>query len=125
MAADGIVTIAVAIDWNGKLMTKPDIHLRGVVTTINRDLLQKWVQEQIEQILSDRWTDFGRSFDGQEVDIDWTGLQVQLEKDLQRAIRRELQCQPTVTLLMPIPEEPVKAADGRRRRRTTAAPVAS
>jgi ribonuclease J len=26
---------------------------------------------------------------------------------------------------MPTPEEPVKAADGRRRRRTTAAPVAS
>lgn len=125
MAADGIVTIAVAIDWNGKLMTKPDIHLRGVVTTINRDLLQKWVQEQIEQVLGDRWTNFAQSFDGQEVDIDWAGLQVQLEKDLQRAIRRELQCQPTVTLLMPIPEEPVKAADGRRRRRTTAAPVAS
>jgi ribonuclease J len=125
MAADGIVTIAAAIDWNGKLITKPDIHLRGVVTTIDRDFLQKWAHEQIEQILSDRWADFAQSFDGQPVEIDWAGLQAQLEKDLQRAIRRELQCQPTVTLLMPTPEEPVKAADGRRRRRTTAAPVAS
>jgi ribonuclease J len=125
MAADGIVTIAAAIDWNGKLITKPDIHLRGVVTTIDRDFLQKWAHEQIEQILSDRWADFAQSFDGQPVEIDWAGLQAQLDKDLQRAIRRELQCQPTVTLLMPTPEEPVKAADGRRRRRTTAAPVAS
>ena len=106
-------------------MAKPDVHLRGVVTTINRDFLQNWVQDQIEQTLSDRWTDFAQSFDGQQVDIDWAGLQVQLEKDLQRAIRRELQCQPTVTLLMPTPEEPVKVADGRRRRRTAAAPVAS
>jgi ribonuclease J len=125
MAADGIVTIAAAIDWHGKLMTKPDIHLRGVVTTIDRYFLQNWVQEQIEQMLSDRWTDFAQSFDEQQVDVDWAGLQLQLEKDLQRAIRRELQCQPTVTLLMPTPEEPAKVADGRRRRRTAAAPVAS
>jgi ribonuclease J len=30
MASEGIVTIAAAIDWHGKLMAKPEIHLRGV-----------------------------------------------------------------------------------------------
>ncbi len=125
MAADGIITIAVAVDWNGKLLTKPEIHLRGVVTSMQGSVLQKWVQQRIEEVLSDRWSEFAQSFDAQQVDVDWAGLQGHLERELQRAIRRELQCQPTVTLLMPTPEEPVKVADGRRRRRTTAAPVAS
>lgn len=125
MAEEGIITIAAAMDWNGKLLTKPEIHLRGVVTSMERSFLQKWVQERIEQFLSDRWSGFAQSIDGQQVDVDWAGLQAHLERELGRAIRRELQCQPTVTLLMPTPEEPVKAAEGRRRRRSTAAQVAS
>lgn len=119
LAEEGIVTVAVAIDWNGKLMMKPEIHLRGVVTSIERSLLHKWVQERIEDVLSNRWSDFAQSFDGQQ-EVDWAGLQVQLEREIQRAMRRELQCQPTVTLLMQIPDEPIKVAEGRRRRRTTA-----
>ena len=121
LAEEGIVTIAAAVDWNGKLMMKPEIHLRGVVTSLERSLLQNWVQEQIEKVLSDRWSDFARAMEGEQVEVDWVGLQVQLERELQRAIRRELNCQPSVTLLMQIPDEPVKsAAEGRRRRRTTA-----
>lgn len=125
MAEEGIITIAAAIDWNGKLLAKPEIHIRGVVTSIERSLLQKWVQERIEEMLRDRWSTFAPSFDGQQVDVDWAGLQTYLERELQRAIRRELQSQPTLTLLMPTPEEPVKVADGRRRRRSAAAQVAS
>jgi ribonuclease J len=120
MASDGLITIAVAIDWNGKLLTRPEIHLRGVVTTIERSFLQKWVQERIEEILNVRWSEFAQSFDGQ-IEVDWAGLQGQLERELQRSIRRELQSQPTLTLLMTTPEEPAKVADGRRRRRSTAA----
>lgn len=125
MAEEGIITIATAIDWNGKLIAKPEIHIRGVVTSIERSLLQKWVQERMEEMLRDRWSTFAQSFDGQQVDVDWAGLQTYLERELQRAIRRELQSQPTLTLLIPTPEEPVKAADGRRRRRSAAAQVAS
>lgn len=124
LAEEGIVTVAAAVDWNGKLMVKPEIHLRGVVTSIERSLLQKWVQERIEEVLSDRWSDFARYPDGEQVEVDWAGLQVQIERELQRSLRRELHCQPSVTLLMQMPDEPVKAADGRRRRRT-AAQVAS
>lgn len=120
LASEGIITIAAAVDGNGKLMAKPEIHLRGVVTSMERSLLQKWVQEQIEEVLSDRWLDFARYPDGEQAEVDWVGLQVQLERALQRAIRRELQCQPSITLLMQTADEPVKATDGRRRRRTTA-----
>ena len=92
---------------------------------MERSLLQKWVQQRIEEILKGRWSDFAQSFDGQPADVDWGGLQAHLERELQRSIRRKLQSQPTLTLLMPTPEEPVKVADGRRRRRSAAAPVAS
>jgi ribonuclease J len=126
MASEGIVTIAAAIDWSGKLLAKPEIHLRGVVTSIERSLLQKWVQQRIEEILSVRWTEFTQPREGEQVEVDWGGLQGTLERELQRSIRRELQCQPTVTLLMQIPDEPpVKVSDGRRRRPRTAAQVAS
>jgi ribonuclease J len=133
MASEGIVTIAAAIDWNGKLMAKPDIHLRGVVTSIERSLLQKWVQQRIEEIISVRWSEFAPG--SNPADVDWGGLQGTLEREMARSIRKELQCQPSVTFLMQIPDEPpatataatatpasaVKVADGRRRRtRSTA-----
>ncbi len=125
LAGEGIITVAAAVDWQGKLMMKPEIHLRGVVTSIDRALLQKWVQERMERVLSDRWSSFTQSVNGEPVEVDWVGVQVQLEQELQRSIRRELQTQPTVTLLMQTPDEPTKALDGRRRRRTTAQEVAA
>ncbi|MGI2903970.1 ribonuclease J [Tolypothrix sp. VBCCA 56010] len=128
MASEGIITIAAAIDWSGKLMAKPEIHLRGVVTSIERSLLQKWVQQRIEEILSVRWSEFSNpGFESEQSEMDWGGLQGVLERELQRSIRKELQCQPSVTLLMQTPDEPpVKVAtDGRRRRTRTAAQVAS
>ncbi len=129
MASEGIVTIAAAIDWHGKLMAKPEIHLRGVVTSIERSLLQKWVQQRIEEILTVRWSEFSNpGFESEQSEMDWGGLQGMLERELQRSIRKELQCQPSVTLLMQIPDEPpvkVAATDGRRRRTRTAAQVAS
>ncbi|MDB9454732.1 ribonuclease J [Dolichospermum circinale CS-1225] len=121
MASEGMVTIAAAIDWSGKLMAKPELHMQGVVTSIERSLLQKWVQQRIEEILSVRWLEFSPA-GGQPADTDWGGLQETLERELARSMRRELQCQPALTLLMQVPEEPpVKVADGRRRRtRSTA-----
>lgn len=124
LAEEGIVTIAAAVDWNGKLMIKPEIHLRGVAISIERSLLQKWVQERIENFLHYRWSDFAQATNGEQPEVDWAGLQGQLERELYREIRRELQCQPSVTLLLQTPDEPTKVADGRRRRRT-AAQVAS
>ncbi|AUT03889.1 ribonuclease J [Nostoc sp. CENA543] len=127
MAEEGIVTIAAAIDWQGKLMAKPEIHLRGVVTSVERSLLQKWVQQRIEEILSVRWTEFSTGT-AEQPQVDWGGLHDTLERELHRSIKRELQCQPSVTLLMQTPDEapaPVKVSDGRRRRTRTAAQVAS
>jgi ribonuclease J len=122
MANEGIVTIAAAIDWSGKLMAKPEIHLRGVVTSMERSLLLNWVKQRIEEVLSVRWSEFAQSFEGEQPQVDWGGLQGVLERELARSLKRELHCQPSVTFLMQIPDEPpMKVADGRRRRTRTAA----
>jgi ribonuclease J len=122
MANEGIVTIAAAIDWSGKLMAKPEIHLRGVVTSMERSLLLNWVKQRIEEVLSVRWSEFAQSFEGEQTQVDWGGLQGVLERELARSLKRELHCQPSVTFLMQIPDEPpIKVADGRRRRTRTAA----
>lgn len=116
LAEDGVVTIASAIDWEGKLIAQPEVHLRGVVTTIERSLLQKLVARTIESLLSDRWREFARPMDEGRVEVDWAGVQAQIESALQRLLKRELQSKPLLVFLMQTPEEsPVKATAGRRR----------
>jgi ribonuclease J len=118
LAADGVVTVAAAVSWEGKLLAKPEIHLRGVVSSVEKSLLEQLVVKAIERTLSDRWTDFAKSFDGNETDIDWVGLQIQIERDLQRLARRELQSNPLLVFLLQSPEEPPVKVTGRRRRST-------
>jgi len=51
-------------------MMKPELHLRGVVTSIDRTLVQSGCKNRLKQSLSDRWTDFARLEWGQ-VEVDW------------------------------------------------------
>src|SRR4028118_1840861 len=103
LAEDGVVTVAAAVSWEGELLAKPEIHLRGVVSTVEKSLLERLVTKTIERTLSDRWTDFVKSFDGNETDVDWVGLQGQIEGDLKRLARRELQSSPLVVFLLQSP----------------------
>ncbi len=122
LAGDGVVTIAASVNADGRLFAKPEVHLRGVVTAIDAAQLNAKVQSAIETVLSDRFSEFVRTFDNQ-IEIDWAGLEVQLERELHRLLRRELQSNPLLVFLMQNPEQPaVKAAPNRQR---TAARVAS
>ncbi|KGF72245.1 ribonuclease J [Neosynechococcus sphagnicola sy1] len=103
LAEDGVVTVAVAISWQGELLATPEIHLRGVVTSLERSLLQRWVSEVMTETLRDRWADLARSDGEGQVEIDWVGLQTQLEREIQRMLRRELQSDPLLVLLMQNP----------------------
>lgn len=118
LAEDGVVTVAAAVSWEGKLLAKPEIHLRGVVSALETPLLQRLVSKTIERTLTERWKDFAKSIEGNDPDIDWTGLQVQIESDLKRLARRELQSSPLVVFLLQMPEEPPMKVTGRRRRST-------
>lgn len=120
LAEEGVVTVAAAIDWNGQLVAEPELHLRGVVSSVERGILRKWVAETLEDWLSDRWPEFAKSLEDGNVEVDWAGLQVQIERELQRMLRRELPSNPLLVLLMQTPNEPPVKTSGRRRSRTTA-----
>jgi ribonuclease J len=119
LAEDGVVTIATAVDWSGKLITPPAIHLRGVVTTVEKSLLQQLIVRSIEKFFSDRWDEFSQTIDG-EIEIDWTGIRIEIEGSLQRLISRELRSRPLVVFLLQTPEKPASKSTARRRRRSTA-----
>ncbi|OUC12601.1 MAG: ribonuclease J [Alkalinema sp. CACIAM 70d] len=107
LAGDGVVTVAATVNWNGKLMTKPEVHLRGVVTTLSREILQAKIQNSIEQVLGDRWSEYARPIkDGGKLDIDWVGLQYHVEREVQRTLRREVQSSPLLVFLMQTPDTP-------------------
>lgn len=134
LAEDGVVTVAAALTWDGKLAAKPEIHLRGVCTSLDRGILQKLIAQTIEHVLSDRWSEFAKPLETGLVDVDWVGVQTQIERAVQRLLRRELQSNPLLVFLMQVPEEaevtpqsqqptvepPTVKVTGRRRPRTTA-----
>ncbi len=105
LAEDGVVTVAATVNWEGKLVAQPEIHLRGVVTSVEKARLQEKVQESIDTLLRDRWQDFARSFGEGRLEVDWTGLQVQIERELVKLFRRELQSSPLLVFLMQSTEE--------------------
>jgi ribonuclease J len=123
LAEDGSVTVAVAVGWDGKLLARPQTHLNGVVSGIERSLLENLVVKRIESTLADRWTKFARSFESGQTDVDWTGLQIEFEGAIQRLVRQEMrQSNPSIVVLLQIPEggSNGKEAPGRRRQRSAA-----
>ena len=131
LAEDGVVTVAAAIDWSGKLVAPPALHLRGVATSVEQSLLQQLVVRTMERILSDRWNHFSQTKDG-TTEVDWAEVRLEIEGGLQRLMKRELRSRPLVVFLMQTPEkQPTKARATRRRRRSsssnssTPAPVIS
>ena len=118
LAEDGVITVATAIDFSGKLIASPALHLRGVVTSVEQSLLQQLVSRTIERILGDRWSDFSTTKDG-ETEVNWAQVRSEIESGLQRLMNRELRSRPLVVFLMQTPEQqPVRAT--RRRKRSSA-----
>jgi ribonuclease J len=106
IAGDGVVTVVTTVTKEGKLFAKPEMHLRGVVTSADRGLLQTRVQDAVTTVLIDRWSEFARALPGgDELEIDWAGLQVQMEREAHRVLRKELQSNPLLVFLMQNPDD--------------------
>ncbi|MEB3292146.1 MAG: ribonuclease J [Synechococcales bacterium] len=119
LAGDGVVTIAATVG-DGKLLTKPEVHLRGVVTTLSREILQAKIQDTLERTLRDRWSEYARPVkDNGQLDIDWTGLQYHLEREVQRTLRREVQSNPLLVFLMQNPEQSTSESAAANKNRAT------
>jgi ribonuclease J len=123
LAGEGVLTVAAFISAQGKLTGKPQVDLRGVVTKVESSLITALIQKTIENCLEDRWSRFARSFESGQSDIDWTGLQIELESAVQRLAKRELNSRPLVIFMLQNPEGSSKnsiAPVGRRKQRSTA-----
>ena len=104
MAEEGIVTVAAAINWTGELMAKPEVHLRGVVTSIEKARLEKAVFQSIENVVKNGWSEIApTSSNGKGTEVNWVKLQADIEADLRRLLRRELQSSPTLVFMMQTP----------------------
>lgn len=121
LAEDGVVTVAAAIDWQGQLLTQPEIHLRGVVTSMSKPQLQEKLRDCVEVVLRDRWKDYARSFGSDRLEVDWDGLQAQIERELVKTVRREFQSNPLLVFLMQATEAPLPAPSSRKTNRTVEA----
>jgi ribonuclease J len=121
LATEGLVTVAAAIDSSGKLIASPALHLQGVVTAVEKSLLQQLIVRTIEKILSDRWSYFSQSDNNNEVN--WTEVRLEIESGLQRLINRELRSRPLVTLLLQTSEKPVTRMTRRRKRSSDTPPT--
>ncbi|HIK24763.1 MAG TPA: ribonuclease J [Thermosynechococcus sp. M46_R2017_013] len=118
LAEEGIITVAIAVGTDGTLKATPEVHLRGVVTAIEPQAWQAWVHATVETALSDRWSEYARNGD-----IDWAGVKAHIERELVRLVRRELQGNASVLLLLQPIEVSPPVTTGIRRRRSTASVV--
>ncbi len=130
LAEDGIVTVAAALNWGGKLLAQPTVHLRGVVTQMEPAALERAIVRTVEQTIANRWSEFSHT-NGNGPEVDWSGLRVDVESALRRLLQRELRCQPLVVVLLQPPLEgnataaPATVRPGRRSRRRSTASVSS
>ena len=127
LAQDGVVTVAAPISGEGKLLTAPEVDLRGVVTKVEHSLLKQLIIRAIENILENRWDEF--SGGDRNGEVDWSYLQEEMETTLQRLVKRELRSYPLVIFILqtsdnPVPKpEPTSNRKVYRRRRPTASTV--
>jgi len=107
IAADGIVTVAATVGMDGKLATELDVQLNGVVSLIERSQLTAHIQRAIEDTLDNRWSDFVHNLENLEVD--WVGLRYQLERDISRMLKNQMQSRPMLVLLLQKPQAASKS----------------
>jgi Predicted hydrolase of the metallo-beta-lactamase superfamily len=100
LAEDGIVTILAAISTDGAMVAPPRVNLRGVVTTADARKMSLWTEREISWVLENRWKQLTRNTGGKTPEVDWMGVQREVEVGLGRRMRRELQVEPLILCLV-------------------------
>ncbi len=114
LAEDGVVTVAAAVNGEGQLIATPEINLRGVVTSVEKSLLNPLIIRAIERFLEERWDEFQIA----PGETNSAALREEIETSLKRLIKRELQSEPLVIFLLQQSNEPTITRTYRRRRPT-------
>ncbi len=100
LAEDGVITLLAVISTDGVMAAPPRVNLRGVVTTADPRKLSLWAEREIGWVLENRWNQLCRHSGGKAPDVDWVGVQREVEVGLQRRLRRELQVEPLIICLV-------------------------
>ena len=100
LAEDGVITLLATISPDGLMTAPARVHLRGVVTTADPRKLSIWSEREIGWVLENRWNQLARNTGGKAPEVDWVGVQREIELGLQRRLRRELQVEPLIVCLV-------------------------
>ncbi|MEL0264621.1 MAG: ribonuclease J [Synechococcus sp.] len=100
LAEDGVITLLAAVSVDGKMVAPPRVNLRGVVTTAEPRKLSMWAEREVNWVLDNRWKQLCRNTGGKAPEVDWIGVQREIEVGLQRRLRRELQIEPLIICLV-------------------------
>ena len=100
LADDGIVTVLTPISTDGKMVAPPRVSLRGVVTSADPRKMSLWTEKEITWVLENRWKQLSRQTGPKNFEVDWIGVQREIESGLNRRMRRELQIEPLVLCLV-------------------------
>mgnify|MGYP001357552041 FL=1 len=100
LADDGIVTILIPISTDGNMAAPPRVSLRGVVTSADPRKMSLWTEKEISWVLENRWKQLSRQTGPKKFEVDWIGVQREIESGLNRRMRRELQVEPLILCLV-------------------------
>ena len=100
LADDGIVTILIPISTDGNMAAPPRVSLRGVVTSADPRKMSLWTEKEIIWVLENKWKQLSRQTAPKKFEVDWIGVQREIESGLNRRMRRELQVEPLILCLV-------------------------
>ena len=100
LAGDGVVTVLSPISTDGKMVAPPRVNLRGVITTAEPRKMSMWTEREFSWVLENRWKQLSRQTGPNNYEVDWIGVQREIESGLSRRMRRELQVEPLILCLV-------------------------
>jgi ribonuclease J len=111
LAEDGVITVAASVDLQGKLLTKPEIHLRGVVCTMEMISLERLISRTVESLIGDRLK--SKLLLHGDDEINWNTIRNEVETTLERVIQREINSDPLVIFMLHVQEKPTASTNGK------------
>jgi len=100
LADDGVITVLTPISTDGVMVAPPRVNLRGVITNVDAKTMVNWTEREISWVLENRWKQLVLKTGGKSVEVDWIGLQREVESGLSRRLRREVQAEPLILCLV-------------------------
>ena len=95
-----MITVLTPISTDGVMVAPPRVNLRGVITNVDAKTMVNWTEREINWVLENRWKQLVLKTGGKSVEVDWIGLQREVESGLSRRLRREVQAEPLILCLV-------------------------